>query len=169
MLASSMESRWKKRGMAYLLNYISIMEKNSWSEWRQYSEKENKKAEEERFRREEAQKYTDKTKIDNNEEKIEETLTYNGIKQTPPYSVSSLVLGILSLLLLNVVIGVVLGFIGLYQANKGLGKYEQYPELYKGNGMLIAAKILCLITVILFGLFVAFIFLVLLGVIALFI
>ena len=106
---------------------------------------------------------------DNNEEKIEETLTYNGIKQTPPYSVSSLVLGILSLLLLNVVIGVVLGFIGLYQANKGLGKYEQYPELYKGNGMLIAAKILCLITVILFGLFVAFIFLVLLGVIALFI
>lgn len=99
--------------MAYLLNYISIMEKNSWSEWRQYSEKENKKAEEKRLKKEEAQKYTDKTKIENKEEKIEKTLTYNGIKQTAPYSVSSLVLGILSLLLLNAVIGVILGFIGL--------------------------------------------------------
>lgn len=139
------------------------MEENSWSEWRQYSEKENKKAEEERFRSEEAQKYTDKTKIENNEEKIEETLTYNGIKQTPPYSVSSLVLGILSLLLFNAVIGVILGFIGLYQANKGLAKYKQLPELYKGNGMLIAAKVLCLITVILFVLFAILILLMLLG------
>jgi hypothetical protein len=158
-----MESRWKRRGMAYLLNYISIMEKKSWSEWRQYSEKENKKAEEERLKKEEAQKYTDKTKIENKEEKIEETLTYNGIKQTAPYSVSSLVLGILSLLLLNAVIGVILGFIGLYQANKGLLKYKQHPELYKGNGMLIAAKVLCLITVILFVLFAILILLMLLG------
>jgi hypothetical protein len=31
------------------------MEKNSWSEWRQYSENENKRTEEERFRREETQ------------------------------------------------------------------------------------------------------------------
>lgn len=149
--------------MAYLLNYISIMEKNSWSEWRQYSEMENKKVEEERFKKEEAQKYTDKTKIENKEEKIEETLTYNGIKQTPPYSVSSLVLGILSLLLFNALVGVILGFIGLYQANKGLSKYKQYPELYKGNGMLVAAKVLCLITVILFVLFAILILLMLLG------
>ena len=139
------------------------MEKNSWSEWRQYSENENKRTEEERVRREEAQKYTDKTKIENNEEKIEETLTYNGIKQTPPYSVSSLVLGILSLLLFNAVIGVILGFIGLYQANKGLSKCKQHPALYKGNGMLIAAKVLCLITVILFVLFAILILLMLLG------
>lgn len=139
------------------------MEKNSWSEWRQYSEEENKRVEEERFRREESQKYTDKTTVENNEEKREETPTYNGIKQTAPYSVPSLVLGILSLLLLRVVIGVILGFIGLYQANKGLSKYKQYPELYKGNGMLIAAKVLCLITVILFVLFAILILLMLLG------
>ncbi len=142
------------------------MEQNKWSEWREYKEKENKKAEEERNRLEEKQNDFSKTKIVNIEENIKEPPKNDGIKQTPPYSVSSLVLGILSLLLLKVIIGVVLGFIGLYQANKGLWEYKQYPELYKGNGMLIAAKVLCLITVILFGLFIAFIFLVLLGVIA---
>lgn len=88
--------------------------------------------------------------------------------QTVPNAVTSLVLGILSILLFRLLfLGVILGFVGLYKANKGLKEYKEQPELYKGYGMLIAGKILSLISIIIFGIVILILLLISFGVLAL--
>ncbi|MBO5962985.1 MAG: DUF4190 domain-containing protein [Bacteroidales bacterium] len=84
-----------------------------------------------------------------------------------PNAVASLVLGILSILLFRLLfLGVILGFVGLYKANKGLREYKEQPGLYKGYGMLIAGKILSLISIIIFGIVILIMLLAFLGVVA---
>ncbi|MBQ1192458.1 MAG: DUF4190 domain-containing protein [Bacteroidales bacterium] len=91
-----------------------------------------------------------------------------GQPKITPNAVESLVFGILSILIFKLIfLGVILGFIGLYKANKGLREYNEQPGLYKGYGMLIAGKILSLIGIIISGIFVLRFLLVMLGVLAL--
>lgn len=74
----------------------------------------------------------------------------NNQKVSAPNSVSSLVLGILSLLTGCSFIGLILGIIGLVLSSKGFKAYQLNPESYNGNGMLKAGKI-CSIIGIVFG------------------
>ncbi len=71
------------------------------------------------------------------------------MKETAPYSVASLVLGICSLLFACVFAGFVCAIIGLVLANKGLGIYREQPDLYGGYGMLKAGKVTSIIGIVL--------------------
>lgn len=71
------------------------------------------------------------------------------MKETAPYAVASLVLGICSLLFACVFAGFVCAIIGLVLANKGLGFYKEQPDLYGGYGMLKAGKITSIIGIVL--------------------
>jgi hypothetical protein len=62
-------------------------------------------------------------------------------KKEAPYSTLALVMGILSL----TCGGFICGIIGLIFANKGLAEYNQNPELYKGQGMLTAGRVMSII------------------------
>ena len=74
------------------------------------------------------------------------------MKETAPYAVASLVLGICSLLFACVFAGFVCAIIGLVLANKGLGYYREQPDLYCGSGMLKAGKVTSILGII-FGAF----------------
>ena len=71
--------------------------------------------------------------------------TYTQPRQTAPYAVASLVLGIASLVMSGIGITLVLGIIGLVLSNKGMDEYRAHPELYTGEGMLQAGKITSII------------------------
>ena len=62
-------------------------------------------------------------------------------RETAPYAVASMVLGILSVVVSGLGITLVLGIIGLVLSNKGLAEYRKSPERYKGEGMLQAGQI----------------------------
>ena len=136
------------------------MENKTWSEYKRNSQR------------------LENERIENNTNSYEHKNTsqeYNTMRnarntnqpQTVPNAVTSLILGILSILLFRLLfLGVILGFIGLYKSNKGLNEYKEQPELYKGYGMLIAGKILSLISIILFGILILIILLAFFGVIA---
>ena len=62
-------------------------------------------------------------------------------KQTAPYAVASMVLGISSLVVSGLGITLVLGIIGLVFSNKGMAEMNEHPELYTGDGMLRAGKV----------------------------
>lgn len=74
------------------------------------------------------------------------------MKETAPYAVASLVLGICSLLFACVFAGFVCAIIGLVLANKGLRYYREQPDLYGGSGMLKAGKVTSILGII-FGAF----------------
>lgn len=72
-----------------------------------------------------------------------------GPKQTAPYAVSSLVLGIASLAVSGLGITLVLGIIGLIFSNKGLAEMNEHPGMYTGDGMLRAGKVTSIIGIVL--------------------
>lgn len=136
------------------------MENNSWSEYKRNSQRlENERIENN------ANSYEHKnTSEEYNSMRNDRNINY---PQTVPNAITALILGILSILLFRLLfLGVILGFIGLYKSNKGLNEYKEQPELYKGYGMLIAGKILSLISIILFGILILIILLAFFGVIA---
>ncbi|MDE5544810.1 MAG: hypothetical protein K2I83_05305 [Bacteroidales bacterium] len=71
------------------------------------------------------------------------------MKETAPYAVAALVLGICSLLFACVFAGFVCAIIGLVLANKGLRYYREQPDLYGGYGMLKAGKVTSIIGIVL--------------------
>lgn len=73
------------------------------------------------------------------------------VQKNAPNAVAALVLGILSLVSGCLFIGLILGIIGLVQANKGLQTYYLSPSSYKNVGMLNAGKILSIIGIIMGG------------------
>lgn len=77
--------------------------------------------------------------------------TPNQIKPNAPNAVASLVLGILSLAIGCLGVGLILGIIGLVLASKGTKEYNANPERYKGEGMLKAGKIMSIIGIVLSG------------------
>lgn len=136
------------------------MENNSWSEYKRNSQRlENERIENN------ANSYEHKnTSEEYNSMRNDRNINY---PQTVPNAITALILGILSILLFRLLfLGVILGFIGLYKSNKGLNEYKEQPELYKGYGMLIAGKILSLISIILFGILILIILLAFFGAIA---
>ena len=72
-----------------------------------------------------------------------------GSKQTAPYAVASLVLGIASLVVSGLGITLVLGIIGLIFSNKGLAEFNEHPNLYTGDGMLRAGKVTSILGIVL--------------------
>lgn len=71
-------------------------------------------------------------------------------QQNAPYAVAALVLGISSLLLGCLFVGLVTGIVGLVLANKGIVAYNANPGQYTGFGMLKAGRV-CSIIGIIFG------------------
>lgn len=78
-------------------------------------------------------------------EEYQHNSQYTQPRQTAPYAVASLVLGIASLVMSGIGITLVLGIIGLVLSNKGLNEYRAHPEQYTGEGMLQAGKITSII------------------------
>lgn len=72
-------------------------------------------------------------------------------KPNAPYAVSSLVLGISSLVVSGLGITLVLGILGLIFSNKGLNEYNEHPDQYVGDGMLRAGKVTSIIGIVLSG------------------
>ncbi len=72
-------------------------------------------------------------------------------KQTLPNSTVVLILGILSILTCCCygVIGLILGILAIYLANKDLKLYQENPENYKGFSNLNTGKVLGIIGIIL--------------------
>ncbi len=70
-------------------------------------------------------------------------------KENAPHAVSSMVLGILSIITGCYIVGFVLGIIGLVLANNGTKEYNSNPEKYNGEGMLKAGKICSIVGLIL--------------------
>ena len=75
-------------------------------------------------------------------------------KQNAPYSVASMVLGIVSIVFGCV--GLVCGIIGLVLACKGMNAYYAEPEKYDGLGMLKAGKVCSIIGIALSALFIIY-------------
>ena len=72
-------------------------------------------------------------------------------EKTVPFGVSTLILGILSLLSGCMVIGLVLGIVGVVLASNGTRAYRLNPSAYKGEGMLRAGKILSILGIVFGG------------------
>lgn len=86
---------------------------------------------------------------------IEENQTYKDTfepRAVPPYSIASLVLGIVSLAASSFGITLVLGILGLIYSNKGLSLYEQNPGKYATDGLLRAGKVTSIVGIVLSGL-----------------
>lgn len=82
------------------------------------------------------------------EENQQNTSTWQP-KATAPYAVSSMVLGIASLVVSGLGITLVLGILGLIFSNKGLAEFNAHPEHYTGDGMLRAGKVTSIIGIVL--------------------
>ena len=70
-------------------------------------------------------------------------------QENAPYSIVTLVLGILSLVTGCFCAGLVLGILGVVFGGKGKKAVEANPEKYKGTGMLTAGHILSIIGLVL--------------------
>lgn len=79
-------------------------------------------------------------------------------KQNAPYSVASMVLGIVSIVFGCV--GLVCGIIGLVLACKGMNAYYAEPEKYDGLGMLKAGKVCSIIGIVLGALAILYVLLI---------
>lgn len=88
-----------------------------------------------------------------------------GPKQTAPYAVASMVLGISSLVVSGLGITLVLGIIGLIFSNKGLAEMNANPGMYTGDGMLRAGKVTSIIGIVLSSIALVTIILIIVGLI----
>lgn len=70
------------------------------------------------------------------------------IKQTVPYAVATLILGICSIVFGCFFVGLICGIVGLVLGGKGKRVYNEAPSSYTGYGMLSAGRILSIIGVI---------------------
>ena len=77
----------------------------------------------------------------------------NQQKTAAPYAVTSMVLGIASIVFGCFLVGLVLGIIGLVLANKGYSIYNLSPQSYTGEGMLKAGKITSIIGIVFGGIY----------------
>lgn len=77
-------------------------------------------------------------------------------QKTAPNAVTSLILGICSIVFGCFFIGLICGIIGLVMANNGTKTYNENPSAYAGEGMLKAGKITSIIGIVLGGLYVAY-------------
>ncbi len=73
-------------------------------------------------------------------------------KQQLPNAAAALVLGILSVLLGCLFLGLILGIIGLVISSKDKKMYDKNPQAYEGYGSLNAGRILSIIGTVLGGL-----------------
>ncbi len=78
------------------------------------------------------------------------------IKQTAPYAVATLILGICSIVFGCFFVGLICGIIGLVLGGKGKRVYYGSPASYTGYGMLSAGRILSIIGVIFGALYVIY-------------
>ncbi len=70
-------------------------------------------------------------------------------QENAPYSVVTLVMGILSLVTGCAGAGLILGILGVVFGKKGLTAFEAAPNRYKGKGMLNAGRIMSIIGIVL--------------------
>ena len=87
-------------------------------------------------------------------------------RPTAPYAVSSMVLGIASLVVSGLGITLVLGIIGLVLSNKGLAEMQENPGMYTGDGMLKAGKITSIIGIVLSSVALVTLILIIVGIVA---
>ena len=84
-------------------------------------------------------------------------------KETAPYAITSLVLGIASLVVSGLGITLVLGILGLIFSNKGMAEMQQHPGRYTGDGMLRAGKVTSILGIVLSSIALALIILLIIG------
>lgn len=72
----------------------------------------------------------------------------NEVKQTAPYAVATLILGICSIVFGCFFVGLICGIVGLVLGGKGKKVYNESPASYTGYGMLSAGRILSIIGII---------------------
>jgi hypothetical protein len=77
-------------------------------------------------------------------------------RKTLPNAVAVLVLGICSIIMGCLFVGLILGIIGLSLSGRGRRLYHDHPDEYEGFGMLNAGYIMSLIGVILGGLYMVY-------------
>ena len=68
--------------------------------------------------------------------------------QNAPYAVTSLVMGICSLVFGCFFVGLVFGIIGTVLASKGQKAVAANPSVYSGTGMFVAGKVLSIIGIV---------------------
>lgn len=78
------------------------------------------------------------------------------MKKKLPNAVAVLVLGICSIVLGCLFVGLVLGIVGLSLSGSGRRLYHENPDQYEGFGMLNAGFIMSIIGVILGGLYIVY-------------
>lgn len=78
----------------------------------------------------------------------QEISNQNQVQVNAPNAVASLVLGILSLVVGCMGVGLILGIIGLVLSNNGTKALNANPSKYKGEGMLKAGKILSILGIV---------------------
>lgn len=83
--------------------------------------------------------------------------------ETAPYAITSLVLGIASLVVSGLGITLALGIIGLVFSNKGLAEIQKHPGKYSGDGMLRAGKVTSILGIVLSSIALALIILLIVG------
>lgn len=71
------------------------------------------------------------------------------LRPTAPYAISSLVLGIASLVVSGLGVTLVLGILGLVFSNKGMAEMQSNPGKYVGDGMLRAGKVTSILGIVL--------------------
>ena len=69
-------------------------------------------------------------------------------QESAPYSVITLVMGILSLLSGCVGAGLVFGILGVVFGNKGMAAFSASPASYKGKGILTAGRVMSILGIV---------------------
>ena len=76
---------------------------------------------------------------------------------SPPNSVASLILGIISFISTWFpIVGLTCGIIGIVMSGKGLREYAKNQQIYSGNGLLVTGKVFSVIGVVLSSIFLVF-------------
>lgn len=87
--------------------------------------------------------------LHNNQQQVYDYVQPQMPQENAPYSVVTLVMGILSLVTGCFCAGLVLGIIGVVYGSKGKKEVSANPRKYKGTGMLKAGHILSIIGLVL--------------------